>query len=208
MDASLLFLFIPTFFLVSISPGMCMTLALTLGMSVGVRRTMYMMVGELLGVAAVAIAAVLGVAAIMLKFPELFVALKLVGGVYLIYIATQMWRSKGSMSVSSELSKKVDTSRFTLFSQGLITAIANPKGWAFMISLLPPFISPEKPFWMQLTILVAIILCSEFICMMIYATGGKTLGLLLSNGRNVVLVNRISASLMFAVAIWLVSDLL
>lgn len=185
-----------------------MTLALTLGMSVGVRRTMYMMVGELLGVAAVAIAAVLGVAAIMLKFPELFVALKLVGGAYLIYIATQMWRSKGSMSVSTELSKKVDTSRFTLFSQGLVTAIANPKGWAFMISLLPPFISPEKPFWMQLTILVAIILCSEFICMMIYATGGKTLGLLLSNGRNVVLVNRISASLMFAVAIWLVSDLL
>ncbi|WP_394173317.1 LysE family translocator [Thalassotalea litorea] len=208
MDASLLFLFIPTFFLVSITPGMCMTLALTLGMSVGVRRTLYMMLGELLGVAIVAIAAVLGVAAIMLKFPLLFTGLKLIGGAYLTYIAIQMWRSKGNMAISLDLARKNDTSRFTLFSQGLITAIANPKGWAFMISLLPPFISPDQSFYLQLLTLVAIILCSEFICMMIYATGGKTLGMLLANGRNVKRVNRISALLMFAVAIWLVSDLL
>ncbi|TKB45822.1 LysE family translocator [Thalassotalea mangrovi] len=206
MDASVLFLFIPTFFLVSISPGMCMTLALTLGMSVGVRRTMYMMIGELLGVAIVAIAAVLGVAAIMLQFPLLCTLLKLLGGAYLTYIAIQMWRSKGNMAVSLDIQQKTDTSRVTLFSQGLLTAIANPKGWAFMISLLPPFISAEHSFWLQLISLVMIILCSEFICMMIYATGGKTLGLLLSNGRNVKRVNRISALLMFAVAIWLLVD--
>ncbi|MFA0071362.1 LysE family translocator, partial [Vibrio breoganii] len=32
MDSALLWAFIPTFFFVSITPGMCMTLALTLGM--------------------------------------------------------------------------------------------------------------------------------------------------------------------------------
>ncbi|ASM55958.1 hypothetical protein PNIG_b0353 [Pseudoalteromonas nigrifaciens] len=35
-----------------------MTLAMTLGMSIGVRRTLWMMLGELLGVASVAVAAV------------------------------------------------------------------------------------------------------------------------------------------------------
>ncbi|MFA0371407.1 LysE family translocator, partial [Vibrio sp. 10N.222.54.F6] len=35
MDSALLWAFIPTFFFVSITPGMCMTLALTLGMSIG-----------------------------------------------------------------------------------------------------------------------------------------------------------------------------
>ncbi len=49
MNSALLGLFIPTFFFVSITPGMNMTLALTLGMSVGYRRTLWMMVGELLG---------------------------------------------------------------------------------------------------------------------------------------------------------------
>ena len=76
LDLAVLAVFIPTFFFVSITPGMCMTLAMTLGMSVGVRRTLWMMVGEVLGVATVAIAAVIGVASIMLNYPDLFAFLK------------------------------------------------------------------------------------------------------------------------------------
>ena len=53
LDVSLLMVFIPTFFFVSVTPGMCMTLAMTLGMSIGLKRTFYMMIGELLGVAIV-----------------------------------------------------------------------------------------------------------------------------------------------------------
>ncbi len=46
-DYALLAVFVPTFFFVSITPGMCMTLAMTLGMSIGVRKTLWMMLGEL-----------------------------------------------------------------------------------------------------------------------------------------------------------------
>ncbi len=62
-------MFIPTFFVVSVTPGMCMTLALTMGMTIGVKKTFYMMWGELFVVALVSIAAVSGVAAVMLKYP-------------------------------------------------------------------------------------------------------------------------------------------
>lgn len=58
LDTTLILLFIPTFLVISATPGMCMTLALTLGMSIGVRRTMYMMWGELIGVALVSVLAV------------------------------------------------------------------------------------------------------------------------------------------------------
>jgi threonine/homoserine/homoserine lactone efflux protein len=137
-DSSVLFVFIPTFFFVSITPGMCMTLAMTLGMSIGIRRTMWMMIGELIGVSIVATAAVIGVASLMLNYPNVFVVFKWIGGTYLIYIGFNMWRSKGKMSVS--LNQQSNTKKSALFSQGLITAIANPKGWGFMIALLPPFI--------------------------------------------------------------------
>lgn len=50
MSLTLLYLFIPTFFIVSITPGMCMTLALSLGLSIGIKRSLYMMWGELIGV--------------------------------------------------------------------------------------------------------------------------------------------------------------
>ena len=66
LNLPLLSAFIPTFFVVSITPGMCMTLALSLGITVGVRRAMWMMAGELLGVGIVAAASAIGVATIML----------------------------------------------------------------------------------------------------------------------------------------------
>lgn len=178
-----------------------MTLAMTLGMSVGVRRTMYMMVGELIGVAIVAIAAVIGVASVMLKYPQVFAVLKYVGGAYLIYLGSQMWMSKGKMAINND--EQTDTHRGQLFVQGIVTAVSNPKGWGFMIALLPPFINPEDSVAVQMAILLSVILLSEFICMMIYATGGKTLKVFLSKGGNVRLMNRISGTLMAFVGLWL-----
>lgn len=202
LDYALLSAFIPTFFFVSITPGMCMTLALTLGMSVGIKRTLWMMVGELVGVALVATLAVIGVAAIMLNYPTLFVALKWIGGAYLIWIGINMWLNKGKMSLNLEQSAQ-PTDRLKLMSQGFITAIANPKGWAFMISLLPPFINVDKSVPHQMVVLIGIILTTEFISMMAYATGGKSLRLFLTRGDNVKYLNRIAGTLMIGVGIWL-----
>lgn len=203
VDFTLLAIFIPTFFLVSITPGMCMTLAMSLGMSIGVRKTMWMMWGELLGVAAVAITAVIGVSAVMLQYPLLFSVLKALGALYLLWIGINMWRSKGKLALSETSSNNNTISKLALFNQGFITAIANPKGWAFMVSLLPPFINPNLPVTSQLVVLVLVISCSEFICMTLYATGGKTIGKALTQKDNVKKLNRISGSLMIAVAIWL-----
>ncbi|NQZ79582.1 MAG: LysE family translocator [Colwellia sp.] len=203
IDFTLLSLFIPTFFIVSLTPGMCMTLAMTLGMSIGIRSTLWMMWGELLGVAIVAMASVIGIAAIMLQYPQLFSVLKVLGACYLLYIGINMWRSKGKMAVTTTTNKAIELSKQSLFNQGLLTAIANPKGWAFMISLLPPFINKNVELLPQLSLLIAVILISEFICMMLYATGGKTIGKILTKKNNIKLLNRTSGSLMIIVAIWL-----
>ncbi len=203
IESSALLIFIPTFFFVSVTPGMCMTLALTMGMTIGVRKTFYMMYGELFGVAIVSVAAVSGVAAIMLKFPMLFLALKYIGGLYLIYLGIQMLRSKGKMSLNLEDTRQFEISPKKLMIQGFVTAIANPKGWAFMISLLPPFISSSKPFIPQITILVMIIMTTEFTCLVLYSNGGRTLSRFLEKSGNVQLLNHISGFLMMAVGIWL-----
>ncbi|KOO07561.1 LysE family translocator [Vibrio hepatarius] len=203
MNTALLGMFIPTFFFVSITPGMCMTLALTLGMSVGYKRTLWMMAGELVGVGLVAVAAVLGIAAVMLNYPWLFVALKLIGGGYLFYLGVQMWRSRGKLAINMDDSPSAPQSDWDLVVQGFVTAIANPKGWAFMISLLPPFIDQNVDLAPQLVVLVAIILCFEFICMTLYATGGKGLKRVLGHSQNVRLMNRIAGTLMMAVGVWL-----
>ncbi|EGR1751392.1 LysE family translocator [Vibrio parahaemolyticus] len=203
MNIALLSMFIPTFFFVSITPGMCMTLALTLGMSVGYRRTLWMMIGELAGVALVSISAVLGIATVMLNYPWLFTVLKFAGGAYLLYLGIEMWRSRGKLAINLENSTSQPKGNWNLVLQGFITAIANPKGWAFMISLLPPFIDQSKALAPQLMVLVSIILLFEFICMSLYATGGKGLKRVLGQSKNVRLMNRFAGTLMMGVGIWL-----
>ena len=202
-DIALLSLFVPTFFFVSITPGLCMTLALTMGMTIGVRMTMWMMAGELVGVGVVAGAAVLGVAATVAQYPDIFVYIKYGGGTYLAFLGVQLWMSKGRMSINLETECAVQPRPAELAIQGFVTAIGNPKAWAFMISLLPPFINLDHPVAPQLAMLVTLILTMEFVCLVIYATGGKSLRKFLQNTGNVRLLNRIAGTLMVGVGAWL-----
>lgn len=203
LNFAILAVFIPTFFVVSITPGMCMTLAMTMGMTIGVRRTFWMMGGELIGVGLVATLSVVGVATIMLSYPAVFNVFKYLGGTYLGYLGLQLWQSKGKMAIQNDGSHGFDVSRIQLASQGFVTAVANPKGWAFFIALLPPFIDVERTMAPQLVVLLSLILLLEFLCLILYATGGKTLSHLLQKSANVRLINRLAGTLMLGVGIWL-----
>lgn len=204
MDNSSLILFIITFFTVSATPGLCMTLALTLGMTIGVKRCLWMVIGELIGVGTVAFSALLGVATLLLTHPSLFIALKYGGGAYLCYLGIGLWRNKGKMAIDFESNKTQSISPISLALQGFVTAIANPKGWVFILSLLPPFIKMDQPLMPQATMLIAIILTLELICLLMYATGGRALRVLLQQKNNVKLMNRIAGTMMLGVALWLV----
>ncbi|WHI52536.1 LysE family transporter [Microbulbifer sp. MLAF003] len=98
MELSVLALFVPASFFASVTPGLCMMLALSLGITLGVRHTLWMMVGELAGVALVALAAVLGAAVLMVQYPTVFQVFKYCGGAYLAWVGVQMWRSRGQLA--------------------------------------------------------------------------------------------------------------
>ena len=53
MSPDLILLFIPTIASVSFTPNLCMTLAFMLGLSIGYKQTLWMILGELSGVVAV-----------------------------------------------------------------------------------------------------------------------------------------------------------
>lgn len=180
-----------------------MTLALTLGMTIGVKRTLWMMLGELLAVGILATIIAIGVGALLLKYPSAFLVLKYGGGAYLFYLGIQLCLSKGKMAIKEHTKNQPTLSPFELALQGFITAISNPKGWAFFVVLLPPFLTAEVSLVYQLSILISLILILEFICLIIYASGGVTLRSLLMRGNNVKTMNSIAGILMIGVGIWL-----
>ncbi|WP_198650548.1 LysE family translocator [Saccharospirillum mangrovi] len=204
INTALLAAFIPTFLFVSLTPGMCMTLSMSLGITIGVRRTFWMMAGELVGVGLVAVCAVVGVAAIMLGSPQIFMAFKWAGGAYLLWLGVQMWRSRGKLAIPETGDSAHASARpLQLATQGFVTAVANPKGWAFFMVLLPPFLDDSRPLAPQLAALIAIILMIEWLSLILYASGGKTLSKLLSRGSNVRRINRVAGTLMMGVGVWL-----
>ena len=203
LDFTLLYFFIPVFFIISITPGLCMTLSLTMGMAIGIRNTMKMMIGELTGVLLISLTAVVGGGTIIASYPNTFEVFKYLGGGYLIFVGIQMWRNLGKMSLNTDGSHSFSLNGFQLASQGFITAIANPKGWAFFLAMVPSFMNYDEPLIPQMSAMVLIILIIEFISLMIYATGGKALNKLLTKSGNVQLINRVAGTLMMFVGIWL-----
>lgn len=180
-----------------------MTLSLTMGLTIGLRRTFWMMWGELVGVGLVAVSASVGVAAIMLQFPGFFEIFKWVGGGYLGWLGVQMWMSRGRMAINLEDATKQQVSRTALALQGFVTAVANPKGWAFFMTLIPPFLDSSKPLTGQLTSLILIILVVEFASLVLYAGGGRSMRHFLEKSGNVKLMNRVAGTLMIGVGFWL-----
>lgn len=199
MDSTRLLAFAGSFFLIALSPGLCMTLAMSLGISIGVRRALWMMMGEVLGIALVGAAAMLGVAALLLASPAVFTAFKLGGAAYLVWTAWRSWHS-----APAALGAAPDVTPMALFAQGFVTAVANPKAWAFLMALLPPFIDPRSPLAPQMAVLLALMVVIEFSCLLIYASGGRGLSELLLRRGQAQWLNRVAAILMVGVAIWLV----
>ncbi|MFT5098607.1 MAG: homoserine/homoserine lactone efflux protein [Candidatus Krumholzibacteriia bacterium] len=201
MDMSLFLTFCGSFFLIALSPGLCMTFSLSLGISIGVRRTLWMMLGELTGIALVGVAALGGAATLLLNSPHIFSTAKLIGAAYLLWSAIRAWRSPANMSIGEGHAL---SNAGQLISQGFVTAISNPKAWIFLAALLPPFIDPGKPLLPQASLLLSAIIFIEFTCLLIYAQGGRVLRDYLGNRGLGQWLNRIAAGLMVCVAVWLV----
>lgn len=197
MDPELLWVFIPTIAVISLTPGMCMTLAFTLGLSQGYRKTLWMMWGELAGVATVVTSCVLLLTWIQSLSPFYFTGLALIGGSYLLWIAYRLWTQPAHFEGGE---RQPQVAPIALVGLGYTTAVMNPKGWGFMIALLPGFISPEYSGPQQLAAFLAVMLPSEFLFMSLYASGGSAVRRLLNSDQQLARLNKISAALMVLVA--------
>ena len=204
IDLSVLAVFVPTLFMVSITPGTCMTLAMSMGMTIGLKRNLWMMIGELHGVGLVALLSVAGIATIMLQYPAVFQLFKYLGGAYLFYSGIQLWLSYGKMALAEKLLGGEGAKAMELATQGFITAVANPKGWAFFIALLPPFISNDLPVATQVSIMLALIILIEFCCLVIYTCCGRAMSSFFQRSGNLQIMNRVAGALVMAVGIWMV----
>ena len=114
-----------------LSPGANVLLVSQLAASDRGQSAVFAALGVTLGALAWATLAVLGVNVVFQVFPGLRLALQVAGGLYLMYVGSRLWRSRGP-----ELDGSAPAiSRQAAFRLGLLTNITNPKSALFFGSV-------------------------------------------------------------------------
>jgi threonine/homoserine/homoserine lactone efflux protein len=96
--------------------------------------------GTSAGVAMHALAAALGLSALLAAVPVAYDAVRWAGAIYLAWLAWATWRSQGD---KAPLTGPARLHAGTLFRQGLLTSLLNPKVALFELALFPQFVSPS-----------------------------------------------------------------
>jgi RhtB (resistance to homoserine/threonine) family protein len=112
----------------------------------GRRGGVLTMLGGVLGVTVHAGAAALGLSALLVASATAFTALKIVGAVYLLWLAVQMLRSARSSQRSPEADEVLaEPQRWSVYlRQGFLSNALNPKVALFFVTFLPQFLSVDS----------------------------------------------------------------
>jgi homoserine/homoserine lactone efflux protein len=144
---------------IAVSPGSGAVLSMSHGLSYGVRRTTATIVGLQLGLAVILLVAGLGVGAVLTASATAFTVIKVVGACYLLWLGWRQWRAPVSAvakvdGTTSESVREPELSAGQRVLRGFLTNVTNPKGIVFMAAVLPQFIQPTRPLWLQLLVLL------------------------------------------------------
>ncbi|MFD5600388.1 LysE family translocator [Leucobacter sp. NPDC058333] len=124
----------------ALTPGPNMIYLVSRSISQGWRAGMMSLAGTAVGFVVYMTMANVGLAAVFIVVPWLFIALKVLGAVYLLWLAYKTLRPGGtSMFETNELPRD---SFGKLFRMGLVTNLLNPKVAILYLAIIPQFINP------------------------------------------------------------------
>jgi threonine/homoserine/homoserine lactone efflux protein len=147
--------------LISIAPGPDTALATRNALVGGRQAAVFTVLGVAMGLAVWTIAASVGIAALLEASEPAFVALKVVGSVYLAYLGVQALRAafskRGPRELAHDARRRIRP-RVAL-RQGLLCNLGNPKVAIFFTSFLPQFARGDHPSFLAL-LLLALSFCA------------------------------------------------
>jgi len=152
----------------SLSPGPNGLLALTHGALHGRRKAIFTVAGGCLGFVTMIGLSMFGIGALLKTSLVWLTVLKWVGGGYLVWLGIQVWRAA---PIGAEVHRPTEPrGGWSLFRQGGLSAMTNPKGTLFFAAFLPQFIDPARDLFVQFIVMAGTFAAIEFVTEMIIAT--------------------------------------
>jgi threonine/homoserine/homoserine lactone efflux protein len=187
---------LPFAFIGTVSPGPNNAILWAAGVRFGFRRTLPYVLGTAIAMGALVVAAAAGIGVLIDAVPAIETVLKIVGSVYLLYVAFLVLRGGGAGRAAV-----VDPP--TLW-QGFAFQWVNPKAWVFALAVVGTFVPADVHRMVGVSLVTAAIIAIAGVSSATWAVGGAALGRLVEDKWRRTVVGVLLALLLVAsiVLLW------
>ena len=142
-DVSVILAFALAGLVLAITPGPDMALQLSRAINYGRAHGLAAMLGAMAGIMVHTALVAFGISVLIIAAPALFMALKIAGALYLLWLAYQAIVHGGGLRIA-EAAKKPPTV-WQSFATGIGINLLNPKVVLFFVTFLPQFVDAHDP---------------------------------------------------------------
>lgn len=183
----------------SFTPGPNTTLSTALAANHGLRAALPFCMAVPTGWTLLMLLCGAGAGALILALPPLRWAVKVFGVGYLLWLAWRLWHA--SRLGAAEAPLRVG------YVQGVMLQFVNIKAWMLALALTAGWVAlpglTHGQALHRLGLVLAVMACYAFVSNFVYASAGALLRQWLSQGRRLLVFNRVLASLLAATAVWM-----
>lgn len=185
------------------SPGPALAAIIATVLSGGALRAIWFSVGIALGDIVWLAFSIGGLALITQKIPMIFIAIKIAGIVYLLYLAFKIWNStpeENDLPFETE-----EQSIITRLLAGFSITMGNPKVMLFYLALLPSIINLENVSAGKFLALIASVFVVLGIVFTVYILLASKARQIFTSKGSVSVLNKATATAMGGAAVWIAS---
>ena len=190
----------------SITPGPNNLMIMTSGVNYGFRRSMPHLLGIDIGFVLMIVGVGLGISQLFVQVPQLLIWLKLVGVIYLVYLAYRIATSPTKPLVADVLDEMKH--KPLSFIQAALFQWVNPKAWIMIIGAIVTYTNTSMDYTLQVGIIALFFLFLGTPCTFMWLGFGTALKRYLANPLHLKMFNVVMASLLLLSLLPVITELI
>ncbi|MFB4368621.1 MULTISPECIES: LysE family translocator [unclassified Pseudomonas] len=207
MALHLWFTFFLAYLATTLTPGPNVLLVVRNALRHGPRAMGATLLGNLTAQLLVTTGVALGVGALLIAMPTAFLALKIIGAGYLIYLGLrQLFARQAAVATSvTEPSAAVVVAGWRIAGEAFLVSASNPKTTIFLCAFLPQFLQPERSVALQFTVMYLTIAAIVMVVHSVYCFAAFRFSKRLKAMRWVATFKRLTGALFIGLGVRLLS---
>lgn len=185
---------------IAVSPGAGAIQSMATGLTHGVRRGYWSILGLEIGLMLQLALVALGLGAIVTSSVLAFNIIKWLGVGYLIYLALRQWRT-ATVDLREQIGHATNGGRVSLIVRGFLINATNPKGLVFFLAVLPQFVVPTSALLPQYLTIGGTMVAVDLVVMGLYTALSARLLRWMQTPRRQTVVNRVFSGLFATAAV-------